>query len=607
MEDAIVVSPHACETERFAAEELSRYLALMLGRPFRILDTDRGGAHAIAVKATRRTPAVRVPVQPADERFSIHVKRDCIELEGGSPRAALYAVYAFLEELGCRWFAPQLECYDGVGAEYVPKVSAIELRPGRRQFQSSFLYREVLLEECRSHDLPATRAMIDWLPKVRANVLHAPIDYQHSGRFTWDAIRDTLVPEMRKRGLIIAVGGHGYENFLYPDDFFDTHPEWFALIDGKRSRNPHHVFETSNRGAVRMFVRRVADYLKCHPEINILSLLPPDIVTWSEDPKSLALGSPSRRQGLLTHAVKRELARQKMPVALEVYTYDKSEAYPEDFEYDKDIIVVVDFYYQNHRGPIFDPDTLGENRSIAVLAEWTARHHGHLSYFHYYRRYMWQSRPAILPGILWADLRYLYDMGIRGMAGFAEPGDWVTFELQHYLAAKLYEDITCDVKEVVADYCRHRFQAAAPAMERYFWTLEKLAARSTRLFGGSLPSEAQIQTGRERLAVCRKLLRDATATPGLSGECRELLSRMKISLQHMGLILDIHEAEHRRDRAALEKHVARNLALVRKNRGKGLFVEKPWLTRSRFLHLHGDEVISAAEKREIWQEILAGL
>ena len=79
-------------------------------------------------------------------------------------------------------------------------------------------------------------------------------------------------------------------------------------------------------------------------------------------------------------------------------------------------------------------------------------------------------------------------------------------------------------------------------MERYFWTLEKLAARSTRLFGGSLPSEAQIQTGRERLAVCRKLLRDATATPGLSGECRELLSRMKISLQHMGLILDIHEA-----------------------------------------------------------------
>ena len=607
LKDLIVIAPGACQTEQFAAQELTRYLKRMTGRAFRVREARGSVAGAIHVRARRRRPRVRVPIVAEDETHVIDVKRGRVDLVGGSPRAALYAVYAFLEELGCRWFAPGYDFYAGIGSERVPRVKALALAPGRRVIEPSLLYREVLIEECRSHTTANARALIDWMSKARLNVFHAPIDYQHSGRFTWESARGALVPELEKRGLIVKVGGHGYENFLHADEFFEDHPEWFAMIDGTRSRNPHHVFETGNPRAMRLFARRVGDYLETHPEIHMMSLWPPDIVSWGESPESLAQGSPSRRQALVTRAVNRELKRRKIHVTLETVTYDQSEKYPEDIDYDQDVVVMVDYYYQEHTGPIFDPLTLEEGRTLAPLDDWTAKHKGPLSCFHYQHRYVWQSRPVILPTIIWCDLRYLYDRGIRGAAGIYEPGDWLAVELQHLLFARLSLDAAADIRRLVADYCRDRFGPAAAHMERYFWTLEKTTTRSISLFSGRLPTEPEIAIGRARLADCKTLLRKAGKTPRLARSTRALLERMKVTLRGLDLTLDLHDAQHAQDRDRLEATIRRYLSLVRRNPGTGLFLDGPWLNRNRFLWLFGETLLSADERECVREQVMTEL
>jgi len=601
---SIVVDTEASETERFAAAELDRYLGRMLGaRPG--VRVGSAGAGSISVKARRRTPLVRVPVREEDESYTIDVRRDRIALVGGSPRAALFAVYAFLEELGCRWFAPCFDFYRGIGAELVPKLKEFAPARGRRVVRPRMLYREIVIEECRTYTVRNAKQVIDWMAKVRMNVFGAPIDYQHSGRFAWDDVRKALVPEIRKRGMIAKIGGHGYENFLHPEEFFDAHPEWFAMVDGKRSRNPHHVFETGNPQAMRTFARRAGDYLETHPEIDILSLWPPDIVTWGTSPESLAQGSPGRRQGLVTHAVRRELVRRKIPVTIEIVTYDKSEKYPENFTYDRNIIITTDYYYQNHSGVVFDPATHEAGHDLSPLDDWTARHKGPLGYFAYNRRYCWQSRPVVTPTHLWVDYNYVYDRGVRGMTGFAEPGDWLTYELQHYLVAKLYEDVRRDIRRLVADYCRTRFGAAGEAMEQYYWTLEKLAVRGTNLFPrDEALSAARIALGRDLLAECRRMLAKAARTPKLGTGRRELIARMKTGLTHQAFALDLHDAVRAPSRKRLTTLIGRNLGLVKRHRNKGLFAEPFWLNENHFMRLYADPLMSEAEKKRRMRQVI---
>ena len=158
-----------------------------------------------------------------------------------------------------------------------------------------------------------------------------------------------------------------------PEQFFDKHPDWFALIDGERSANSHCAFESANPVALKTFSRRVAEYIEAHPEIDILGLLPPDIVKWSESPEALAQGSPSRRQAIVTEAVRKELKRRNLEVGLETYAYDLSEPFPENIKVHEDIIVTLALFYQTHRGPIYDPESMPEGRTATALHDWTRK------------------------------------------------------------------------------------------------------------------------------------------------------------------------------------------------------------------------------------------
>jgi hypothetical protein len=55
-----------------------------------------------------------------DDGFLLRVSADRVSLTGNTDRATLYAVYAFLEDMGCRWFAPNVDFYGAAIGEFVP-------------------------------------------------------------------------------------------------------------------------------------------------------------------------------------------------------------------------------------------------------------------------------------------------------------------------------------------------------------------------------------------------------------------------------------------------------------------------------------------------------
>src|SRR6201999_2801568 len=115
---------------------------------------------------------------------------------------------------GCIWKAPQFDFYNGQ-AEYIPNRDnlAYDVTVPVHE-QPALKYRKIDVEEGRSHTIENLKQLIDWMPKMRFNVLQVPLNYQGAGRVQWDHWREALTPELKKRGILIEVGGHGYQNFI---------------------------------------------------------------------------------------------------------------------------------------------------------------------------------------------------------------------------------------------------------------------------------------------------------------------------------------------------------------------------------------------------------
>lgn len=200
-------------------------------------------------------------------------------------------------------------------------------------------YRRLDIEEGRTHTAKSLTQMIEWMPKVGMNVLQCPLNYQGRGHTKWDNWREALIPELKKRDLLIEVGGHGYQNFLPQAEHFDQHPDWFGMVDGKRSKAVRVVFETANAQAMHQFLQNIKSYLKAYPEIDIFDLWPPDGAHWSESPESKKLGSFTHRHALVVNAVARMVKADFPHMKVEFLAYQNYLSPPKDVRFEDNTIL----------------------------------------------------------------------------------------------------------------------------------------------------------------------------------------------------------------------------------------------------------------------------
>ena len=66
---------------------------------------------------------------------------------------------------------------------------------------------------------------------------------------------------------------HSYHTLLPPDKYFKSHPEFFSMIDGKRT--PQQLCET-NPHVIHIITEKILRTIKEHPETEILSISPND-------------------------------------------------------------------------------------------------------------------------------------------------------------------------------------------------------------------------------------------------------------------------------------------------------------------------------------------
>lgn len=479
---AIVVRTGAADAERFAASELATYLERMSGARFPVAEagTERARGRRIVLRvdppAAGARPASWAAAVARDDSYRILVRLDTLVLAGGSSRGVLFAVYDLLARLGCEWLAPELPMYGG-HAEVVPRKERLIYRyAGDVRERPAFAIRKLDVAQGATHDEESLKRVVAWMPKARYNTLHVPLRFGGSGRVTWDRWRAALTPELEQRGLILEVGSHGIQNFLAADmedgALFARHPEWFGRDSScAPSRARRHMFDTENAGAVAFLTDSIVRYARGHPEVDMLDVWPPDLARWADCPEDRALGTPPDRQARLVNHVAAALRAVRPDLRLETIAYDSTMPPP---RVPLDSAVFLDFcpINQSFDAAIDDPTAPNNAMYARAIRDWRRTFRGDIGLYSYYRKYAWRSLPIVIPRYMQRDLRWYASVPLQGISTYAEPGDWGTYELNHYTLGTLAWNPATNVRALVQRYARARYGSASRAATRALEVLE---------------------------------------------------------------------------------------------------------------------------------------
>ncbi len=290
----------SCSTVDFAAEELKKYLRMMMPRCGEIgitYDPEAETGFRIGLMADFGLEMSDAADPALDDIVYIDTDEQGGIIAGSNPGATLIAVYRYLKENGCRWLFP------GVDGEWIPVVDALKGVQTRKL--ASNRYRGQCNEGAEYQQ--SMMETIDFTPKIGMNTYMLEFDnpyvyyqkyYDHERntvRKTESVDPETILQwkrqcevEMQKRGLKFHDMGHGWtaEPFGVSStggwarsDASDVPEEarrYMALLDGKRDLYGGVALNTnvclSNPVVRSTMAKYIADYARTQNNVDFLHI-----------------------------------------------------------------------------------------------------------------------------------------------------------------------------------------------------------------------------------------------------------------------------------------------------------------------------------------------
>ena len=445
----IVIGQEASDLEQAAAEALQSYLEEMSGAllPIQTDEADIEG-NRILVGRTRLTEAAGVavtPTNPGREGFRLRTAGRDVVVAGSDPLGTLYGAHTLLEALGVRWFLP------GSLGEDVPRQPTIVVPPLDEKQKPDFAMRWV--------------GGGDWAKRNKCNRL----GNDFPGGFK---VRPSLY--------------HSLGRLLPVEEYFPEHPEYFALVGGKRCDKSETKLCISNPEVVREVARNMGKLLDEDPTVDFISISPTDGTNYCKCERCCALDEEgvsrdqrmSRRMLIFYNQVAEELAKTHPEARILAGAYHIYNRPPRDqtLRAHPNLALVICHYTEYcNLHPVDDPECPRNQHYRQVLLDWQ-KLIPDICFYEYYYTNGWRELPCPLVRVIAQDIPYFKGLGIKGL--YTQYGSiWNTY-LNYYVAAKLLWDAETDVDALLDDFYERFFKQAAGPMREYYTTLEQAVADS---------------------------------------------------------------------------------------------------------------------------------
>jgi hypothetical protein len=493
----------------FAVAELQRYAGRMLQTklPWRVVRRDwPDQLYRIRLGAATGGAS---PVHLESEEFEIAALPGELTFTGDSLSSLLTAVYSWLEEQGCQWLLP------GADGEFVPERSELQSPAGRHRSRADLAMRGLFpVENIQRYTAGDVIDTLSWMSRNRFNYLTLLFNY------TTARTLPTVIAESRRRGIHLVGYIWSYEMFL-PMELGRQHPEYFALVDGKRTVDYNVKRCASSQEAIRLYVENAVKFFRAHPEIRTWNVIPNDGFHWCTCDRCIRI-KPKDQWARFFGPLMLRMAREDPGLRLQNFIYVQRFDLPEDLApYRASTLEhFFDVFWRNKwftlRDPAMpsagnqeaeaDPRARGMsiNRYLADrLHAWRESVPGRIWVFEDLMLHATSSIPVPNIEVMGADLRAAAAEGVQGYQFEAYLQGWNSFASDLWAMGRLTWKTDREPADVERDFYRKLLGAESAPIERFYSHFRAEYMQAVRRCGSLYWMTCRPEAAREYIEAVR--------------------------------------------------------------------------------------------------------
>ncbi|RDY59347.1 DUF4838 domain-containing protein [Flagellimonas nanhaiensis] len=403
----------ASENQYKSAEKLQSYLQKISGAKLELVDESsqtlgKNKIYIGTIKEEELTP----------HQIRIRTENDNVSIAGGSDMATNNAVYEFLEKfLDCKWYAPN--------AEEIPSLTTISLDP------IDFSY----------------------IPEITTRTVHSKLFYENPEfadqlKVTYEAF-PTYVPSARV---------HTFHKFMPEEVFYQSHPEYYALREGKRL--PTQLCLT-NEKVLEIVKDSVSALFDRHPDALVISVSQDDNQQYCQCPNcnkiDVAEGSPA---GTMIHFVNK-VARAFPDKTISTLAYQHTRK-PPKIKPEENVLITLCSIECDRSGPISEKCT----DFADDLKNW-GKLTNNIRIWDYTTQFTNFLAPFPNIKTLKPNIELFRDNNAKWVFEQHSHNPSELFELRSYITAKLLWNPNLNFEELLEQFTNGYYHEAGPFVKSY--------------------------------------------------------------------------------------------------------------------------------------------
>jgi len=450
----VVVDSKAIPPEKHAAREFQHFFEQSTGVLLPIRNVNGGASNHVFIGEGVALAKSNITVDASElgeENFHVIIRNDLIAIVGGRPRGTLYGVCQFLEdELGVRFLT-----HDHT---HIPDSSKAQIPCREYTYKPPFGFRWSYYKENSDHP--------EFAPRLRVNTVTT--DEELGGKTNQDLISHSF-------HLLVPFSKYGKE-----------HPEYYALVDGKRDTNTAGAGPqlcVTNPEVIKIAAESAVRYVDEHKGVKNVSVSQADTDRYCHCDRCQAInereGTPMGAQLAFVNAVAELVERVHPNVKVGTLAYWYTHKAPKTIRPRHNVQIQLCSIECCTLHPIDDPDCPRNREFCNDMNEW-GRICDDIWIWNYNTNFTAYDLPFPNLRSIGPNVRYFLSNKAKGVFMQAN-GNGTSGELsdlRNYLIARMLWNPHIDDQATIVEFVRLHYKSAAQPILDYIKMLHDNAGRS---------------------------------------------------------------------------------------------------------------------------------